>query len=411
MEWGRESFGSMLTKERKHWWLNQSLSYTPIRVNFEPVSRKEQLEESMFFTNFDDLLSWTTTLDELTQNAIIQANNPKNISTHIGADKMKEPTIKQRIEQREYNIKDLRDIKIPGDVARFIESSWDQAMKDLYEMLGWDNNWGADNFLKLLLLTWVWTSIELWKGLADVTKVWEDLLKVWSEILNWNEKAMAQVLHLLKALWMEWIRILMILPIGKLLRPLFAKIWELLKKVNLSALEEFLRPLANERGSIILKEWSEIKLVWSIRKLSEKEMLWERLGVNNAFLKFDENMPITDFFKFYKDFKVYFNNKMDTILEWIKKWADINIHLWDLYENFSNILKYCRNWLLEDTTLTTDKAKSIKNTLMKNDEIWEIMDTINDNANFLDTNNVNVSWFNWAILIRIKAIFNSLKKI
>lgn len=414
-------------------------------------------------------------------------------------------TLRREIDSR--NIDEISKIRNPWDLSRYIDQSWDKALITLKEVLGTDN---------ILSLAWLWLSygtIELWRWLADILKLWEEFVKAYDDLKNWDFMAKDKLKLILKTLGIEWLRLLCVIPFGravvwkiKIFLQEWKKLWKqekvvligqellekykktidlwekvLWRKLNLREKSVIIRaheiwtPInwkydykdidkkyrllrtvfdENQSRKLIesrvcgkfdvgtnsirnetrwinkINEWTEVKIIWDLQSLKSVPYTWNRFDVNNAFTGSMENMDIYEFFRNYKDFKIYFNEKISILREKLKTWEDINKDLSDIYEVFNKILIYCRNWIAEykqvinketglpkiDLTIPKDeldiiihKWKSINWTILNDNELWEIIKVINKNVEVFEKNKINISQINDIWLRRILIIFKTLK--
>lgn len=317
-------------------------------------------------------------------------------------------TLRREIDSR--NIDEISKIRNPWDLSRYIDQSWDKALITLKEVLGTDN---------ILSLAWLWLSygtIELWRWLADILKLWEEFVKAYDDLKNWDFMAKDKLKLILKTLGIEWLRLLCVIPFGRAVVwriKIFLQEWKNLWKQEKVALigQEILekykktidlwekvlwRKLNLLEKSVIIRAheiWTPINWKYDYKDIDKKYRLLRTVFDENQSRKLIENRVCGNvdvkptLFKEKKHFFDKLTPKKQEVLLKTEFWLS-----WSL----EKITGYIRNWetsklnveiwkVLNRTELLTDY---ILTTWIDSGNIWRINNSLENLNRILENKTV-----------------------
>lgn len=233
-------------------------------------------------------------------------------------------TLRREIDSR--NIDEISKIRSPWDLSRYIDQSWDKALDTLRKEL-WEKT-----VLNMISYWFLYTSIELGKWFADILKFWEEFKKMEDDLKNWDFMIKDKFKLILKTFWIEWLRILALIPWWKLA---LAKLWQLTKETKIV---NIMKPLSNNRWNIILRDW------WNV--LKESEEVYSKYPVLKKHKEFLWELE-------HKDILWTWNNaiivrhptKDNMVVKVAKEWKVDNIEM--EYDNHQNFFDVLQEWITE----------------------------------------------------------------
>ncbi len=251
-------------------------------------------------------------------------------------------TVRREIDSR--RIEEISQIRTPWDLSRYIETSWDKSMKILKEELGTEN---------ILSMIWLWLcygTIEIWSWFADILKFWEELGKMIDDLKHWDLIMKDKINMVVKTLWIEWLRLLCLIPFGRII---LRKLKSVIKGIRSMELWEL---VWNERGWFLKwsKKTEKVGINWESSKklLSENEkkaLVWNEL--------LDKFKDVTDFWEkvLWKKWKLSFNEKSVIIkaheiwmpVDWKYSHSDVSLKYRTLRETFgkNEAKKLLKSWV------------------------------------------------------------------
>ncbi|EKE26954.1 MAG: hypothetical protein ACD_4C00108G0003 [uncultured bacterium (gcode 4)] len=255
------------------------------------------------------------------------------------------------------------DIQNSWDVMRFIKANLNNWMRNIEEGI-----WNPDNLAKLSILTSFATANEIGKFSFEFLSLWERINIACENFANWNLKEWEKVLEILKTIWVEWLKVLSIIPEWKVIewvklvswKALAEKLWMALNKLDLAKMNKVLW----ERWSIIIKEWKILKdkrlffdkltpwkqevlvktnfWLWSsLEKITESLRINDRIKLNQEIWK---SLNRTELLTDYVRIEELNNDTLKTINKWL--------------ENLNRILE-------NKNVMTIIKSDSVKYSLWK----------------------------------------------
>lgn len=186
-------------------------------------------------------------------------------------------------EMRKNEILSFADVQSVADFARYIEKRGEQNLAQCEELIWLDNTW------KIVFLTYLGTSVELWKWITQILKTWEWTAQTVINFQDMSVKDSEDLGKILSALGWVWIDVLNVASIVPWIWVLVKRTWLTLQRIwNL--LEKIPKPTKFPK---IL--WNEVGAVWfDIRNLLKRDAL-KKFNIPKEVFKNRTLWPTEDF--------------------------------------------------------------------------------------------------------------------